>query len=211
MGYSVWLTRPIRMQDHVTWWDKSKRCKYIFMAFFEDNTTMSSIRYFENHIRYFVQNWRKKTQLTSISVWQISVSIALKYIVTSRILKETGLRHRPQEYFFFNPFPNKPLFLRVCCTIHLKTLWEKETLLVMSNVSFSHSVFYPLEQLSAVFIIPRRKGGGAYGNSLCLSFRPSVPYFCPEHISKSIWDFKLHKWIDLIKEVCSVQEPLFYL
>ena len=26
----------------------------------------------------------------------------------------------------FNPFPNKPWFLRVCCTILLKTLWEKE-------------------------------------------------------------------------------------
>ena len=25
----------------------------------------------------------------------------------------------------------------------LKTLWEKEKLLVMSNFSFSHSVFYP--------------------------------------------------------------------
>ena len=26
----------------------------------------------------------------------------------------------------FNPFPNKPWFLRVCSTILLKTLWEKE-------------------------------------------------------------------------------------
>ena len=42
-----------------------------------------------------------------------------------------------------NPFPNKPWFLRVCCTSLLKTLWEKEKLLVTSNFSFSHSVFYP--------------------------------------------------------------------
>ena len=34
-----------------------------------------------------------------------------------------------------------------------KTLWEKEELLVTSNLSFSHSVFYPFEELSAVFII----------------------------------------------------------
>ena len=49
--------------------------------------------------------------------------------------------------------------------------------------------------------------------SVLPSVHPSVPHFCPEHISKSIWDinFKLHKWIDLIKEVCSVQEPLLYL
>ena len=43
----------------------------------------------------------------------------------------------------FNPFPNKPWFLRVCSTSLLKTLWEKEKLLVMSNFSFTHSVFYP--------------------------------------------------------------------
>ena len=41
-----------------------------------------------------------------------------------------------------NPFPNKPWFLRVCSTCLLKTLWEKEKLLVTSNFSFSHSVFY---------------------------------------------------------------------
>ena len=41
-----------------------------------------------------------------------------------------------------NPFPNKPWFLRVCSTSLLKTLWEKEKLLVTSNFSFSHSVFY---------------------------------------------------------------------
>ena len=43
-------------------------------------------------------------------------------------------------------------FLRVCCTSLLKTLWEKEKLLVMSNFSFSHNVFYPLGELSAIFI-----------------------------------------------------------
>ena len=32
---------------------------FFFVAFDEDNATMSSIRYFENHISYFVQNRRK--------------------------------------------------------------------------------------------------------------------------------------------------------
>ena len=41
-----------------------------------------------------------------------------------------------------NPFPNKPLFLHVCCASLLKTLWEKEKLLVKSNFFFSHSVFH---------------------------------------------------------------------
>ena len=44
------------------------------------------------------------------------------------------------------------LFLRVCSTRLLKTLWKKEKLLVMSNFSFSHSVFYPSRELSAIFI-----------------------------------------------------------
>ena len=57
-----------------------------------------------------------------------------------------------KENLLFNPFPNKPWFLRVCSTSLLKTLWEKEKLLVMSNFSFSHSVFYPFGKLSAILI-----------------------------------------------------------
>ena len=41
----------------------------------------------------------------------------------------------------FNSFPNKPWFLRVCSTSLLKTLREKEKLLVTTSFSFSHSVF----------------------------------------------------------------------
>ena len=52
----------------------------------------------------------------------------------------------------FNPFPNKPWFLRVCSTNLLKTLWEKEKLLVMSNFSFSRSVFYLFRELPAIVI-----------------------------------------------------------
>ena len=51
-----------------------------------------------------------------------------------------------------NPFPNKPWFLRVCGTSLLKTPWEKEKLLVTSNFSFSHSVFYPYREPSTILI-----------------------------------------------------------
>ena len=51
-----------------------------------------------------------------------------------------------------NPFPNKAWFLRVCSTSLLKTLWEKEKLLVTSNFSFSRSVFYLFGELSVIFI-----------------------------------------------------------
>ena len=54
--------------------------------------------------------------------------------------------------WLFNPFPNKPRFLRVCNTSLLKTLWEKEKMLVTSNFSFSHGVFYPFSELPAIFI-----------------------------------------------------------
>ena len=47
-------------------------------------------------------------------------------------------------YIIVNLFPNKPCFLGVCSTSLFKTLWEKEKLLVTSNFSFFHSVFYPL-------------------------------------------------------------------
>ena len=48
-----------------------------------------------------------------------------------------------QQNSAFTPFQNKPLCLRVFSTSLLKTLWEKEKLLVTSNFSFFHSVFYP--------------------------------------------------------------------
>ena len=53
----------------------------------------------------------------------------------------------------FNPFPNKPWYQRVCRRRLSKTPWEKEKLLVTSNFSFSHSVFYPFGKLSAIFTI----------------------------------------------------------
>ena len=52
----------------------------------------------------------------------------------------------------FNSFSNKPRFLRVCSTSLLKTLWEKEKLLVTNIFSFSHSVFYLFRELSTILI-----------------------------------------------------------
>ena len=49
------------------------------------------------------------------------------------------------------PFSNKPSFLRVSSTSLLKTLWEKEKLLIMSNFSFSH-VYNQFGELSDIFI-----------------------------------------------------------
>ena len=57
-----------------------------------------------------------------------------------------------QKTIQINPFPNKPWFLRVCGLSLLNTLWEKEKLLITSNFSFSHSVFYKFWDLSAILI-----------------------------------------------------------
>ena len=43
-------------------------------------------------------------------------------------------------------------FLRVCSTSLLKTLWAMEKLLVTSNFSIAHSVFYLNGELCAIFI-----------------------------------------------------------
>ena len=59
-------------------------------------------------------------------------------------------REKPYEEIWhevLNLFPNKPWFLRVYSKSLLKTLWEKEKLLVTSNFSFSHSVFYQVVEL----------------------------------------------------------------
>ena len=61
-------------------------------------------------------------------------------------------RHCNGIHSSLNPFPNRPWFLLVCSTRLLKTLWEKEKLLVTSNLPFSHSVFNPFEDLSSIFI-----------------------------------------------------------
>ena len=53
---------------------------------------------------------------------------------------------------FINPFPNKPLLLLACRASVLKTLWEKEKLLVTSNFSFSNSVFYLVGEFTTIFI-----------------------------------------------------------
>ena len=52
----------------------------------------------------------------------------------------------------FNPFPHIDTFWRPWETSLLKTLWEKEKMLVMSNFSFTHCVFYLFKKLSAIFI-----------------------------------------------------------
>ena len=76
---------------------------------------------------------------SQILLWTFHISITISCQWNSIYC----LSSLPMIYNKINPFPNKPWFLRVCSISLLKTLWEKEKLLVTSNFSFSHSVFYP--------------------------------------------------------------------
>ena len=52
-----------------------------------------------------------------------------------------------------SPFPKQALVFKCLqYKCFLKTLWEKNKLLVMSNFSISNSVFYPVGELSGIFI-----------------------------------------------------------
>ena len=93
---------------------------------------------------YFHQNWNCRRQ--TLSVWT-----SLKVVLCERFF-----------FFFFgvvkscqlfdNPFPHNDTFWCPWETSLLKTLWEKEKLLVTSNNSFSHGVFYPFGYFSAIFV-----------------------------------------------------------
>ena len=63
-----------------------------------------------------------------------------------------GYCNTAKQSSVFNPFTNEPWLLRVCSISLLKTLREKEKLLVTSNFSFSHSVFYLFGEIPAIFI-----------------------------------------------------------
>ena len=75
----------------------------------------------------------EKEKLLVTSNFSFSHSVFKRLV--KQIRKTQGFLER------VNPFPNKPWFLLVCNVSPLKTLWEKEKSLTMSNFSFSHSVF----------------------------------------------------------------------
>ena len=66
--------------------ERAKWCMYIFVAFVDDNATMNSILYFENHISYLIYSKPKEVDpIKLISLQEISLSIALKYIINNSV------------------------------------------------------------------------------------------------------------------------------
>ena len=82
-----------------------------------------------------------------------------KFTPTSTVSESSKIIDMFLHYFslctvdtmYCKPLPNKPWFLSANSTSPLKTLWKKEKLLVTSNFSFFHSVFYPFQKLSSIF------------------------------------------------------------
>ena len=85
--------------------------------------------------------------IRDISITQTTLVSKEKCLVTDFFLLSLPC------FLTFSQTSAHPWFLCVCRISFLKTLWEKEKLLIMSNFSFSYSVFYPYGELSAVFII----------------------------------------------------------
>ena len=82
----------------------------------------------------------------------------------------------PKCFFFFqkpflprvfNPFTNKPWFLGVCSTSFLKTLREKEKLLVTSNFSFSTLFFTHLVNFLPFSSNLKLSSANSYSPKIC--------------------------------------------
>ena len=87
--------------------------------------------------------WQRQRKSYFVSIYMFKFQpLTLCYKVLCLIYNHTIPAFNTSVPFYLNPFPNRPWFLRVCSTSLLKTLWEKEKLLVTSNFSFSHSIFY---------------------------------------------------------------------
>ena len=104
--------------------------------------------------------------------------------------------------------PNKPWFLRVCRPSLLKTLWEKEKLFITTHFSLFRCFFYPLGELSAIFIkyeiVVCRLFESGWVYNLSFGKGLTVPYFiinlfpnkhwflrvCGTSLMKTLWEKK---------------------
>ena len=107
---------------------------------------------FLNHYLFIICKCFEFGQGQNFVVCRLIKSLANVSHSPKETLRFYHLTHIEFPFMYFNPFPNKPLFLRVCSTSLLKTLWEKEKLLVTSNFSFSQCIlpiwrtFYNFDQ-----------------------------------------------------------------
>ena len=94
-----------------------------------------------------------------VKIWHCFEELTLRYSTQDlRIAKIESILRRQVVCGYHDVIcqltlsQTSPGFLRVCSISLLKTLWEKEKLLIMRNFSFTHSVFYPFGELPTFFI-----------------------------------------------------------
>ena len=91
-------------------------------------------------------------RFVNLKVTQLLIGLTVRFSQSKVVLNSNASRPRKiwrkKTMNVLNPFLNKPWFLHVCGTSLLKTLGEKEKSLIMSNFSFSYSVFYPFGEHS---------------------------------------------------------------
>ena len=96
-----------------------------------------------------VKNSPKRHQM----LWEKEKSLVISNFTSSnRVFSRIVLQTCKNMALFGKGFPHNDTFWRPWVTSLLKKLWEKEKLLVTSNFSFTHSVFYPFRELSGIFI-----------------------------------------------------------
>ena len=97
------------------------------------------------HFLFFQQRFQKLFFLRLVEIWLHAVKGPAYMLFYFNC--ETS------STFYFNPFPKKPWFLRVCSTSLLKkNSGKRRNLLITSNFSCSHNVFYPSDKLPAILI-----------------------------------------------------------
>ena len=112
-----------------------------------------------------------------------------------------------------NPFPNKPWFIRVCSTSLLKTLREKEKLLVTSNFSFFPTVFSTLLENFQPFSTNSKLNCHPQTLSVWKSLKFVVwerVNLCCKLLQFHAIVLKLCKYIDLILKLCLAQFSIIY-
>ena len=118
------------------------------------NFGLSKLKDFADDNVKFEENGRKSFKPVENTVGKGEIARYEQFLLFPQYVLQAcfpGASKGVIEWEWVNPFPNKPWFLRVCSASLLKTLWEKDELLVTSNSSFFHSVFYPFGKRSAIF------------------------------------------------------------
>ena len=110
-------------------------------------------------------SWSYSPRFPNLKVTQLQIGLIIWFIQSEaglfsdlakpgkgRLLVTSIFSLSKKVFKSLSHFPNKALFLCAFNTSLLKTLWGKEKLLITSNFSFFHNVFYPPGYLSIVFI-----------------------------------------------------------